>query len=1668
MASLVCSLIYLRGVDVVGRLRSKRLLSLVLIASMIVSVWMPTQAMAVNEKANTEQGAAYVSKHWAQGVLDKWIGLGLLKGYEDRDYRPDNPVTRSEFAALINRVIGLPAVRSGANPFSDVGEQVWYAQDVFRLHAAGIIKGAGGSRFEPNKPITRQDAAVIVARAFRVKADVKASDEGFTDAASISSYAVSDVSALRAKGYLKGNGNHQFNPKANMTRSEVVQLIDNVMGTLIKEKGDFNTDIEGNLVVNTDGVSLKNMVVSGDLFITQGAGEGEILLDGVTVKGATYVLGGGENSILIRNSRLSGPVIVDKWNSRIRIVVEGTTEIQEVQMLSGGILQEGKLQGKGFVNVIILVPNDQIEARIVLDGEFDEIRHMTGTVSFELSRIAKVVLMIFNAAANVTGEGVIETAKLNVSGVKFDKWPNKVNFSTNVSAMIGKELVTADNRNATTNSGGSGGGSPPSTSTPEPSPSPEPTSTPEPTSSATIVESGIAKADIFVSSSANEMMALAAKELQDTLKLVSGAELPIYKWNPESSVSAALSVSELNVKKSGTYPIRLDLVNNEETPVHVDLTQSFVGPITASFPEGVALAGYENKSVVGAVYVASATPVGAHVVTIQASVGETPLGPVTLSVHYDPNLLANSGFELSNSNGTSPTGWYSPSGGRDNVVRHDGNYSLRLDLGSSAYMFARTDQNLKLEQGKRYKLSAWVKATGNGEMNMEIHEMQANGGNNPVTARAIASLSEQWQLVELPYSPDANAQYDYHRIFFFMSGTESMWVDDVILTEIVEEPSLDLLYNSGFEIGNSNGTFPDGWYSPTATWDDQERKNGGRSLRLELQGSDYMFTRALQDLDLIPGKRYKLSAWVKGASAGSVNMEIHELLAGGGNNPVTARTAVDVTDQWQQIELEYAPDASAVYDYNWIYIFMSGTESLWIDDVTLTEIGNDAEPENDDGSDNANESASDDDRVRIILATPDTNAQLSGMFPEDLAYLQGTDGFAIRTSGNRIYIFGENARGALNGVYDFLTDNAGVLWTRSTDFGTLYENQPTLVANKIDYREKSPFKLRGWHTTGSGKAGEFHADADSESMLARNKLNAKLAEIGNIDYWERQYALGLNPVLLGHNLDFWLPNEKYFADHPDYYNEINGEYVPVSLEHSQINFYHPDVPGVIANEMRQLLSVQDMDYLGVGIMDNQVFDQGQLSRQPFTTPDGLVVQPEDPAYKSTVFFTFLNKIAADIKTTHPNVKITTFAYFFTDTPPKVELEDNIIIVMAPAAEDVRVPFNTSDQNNSNYSYKLKLESWVQKTHNILMYNYYGCCATDIYERPIAEKVQADVQYYRDLGILGVLPEGQLDNGVVWGVNALQYWLINQLFWNPDADLEALKTEFLEKAYGAAAESMRTYYELIEQGWNYDQQAVGVYSRASQLIGHYVIQAGIKDAAQSALDEAWQLADAQAKKRIEPIKTTFETMVYLVGELPNLSATASKTTYGKEQIMNALDFGAGPWAGIQPVTEFREMGTRNEVQEETKVYLLWDDENLYVGYENLDNDLDGMVVSEDAPGEWWRSGADDSVETYVTGDKTGTYYGFFSNPREVKFEYKSFQDPTYNGIWQVSAEVGTDRWNTIQAIPFASIGVDPSTTDTLYGFFFRNFHGKERFITWGGGMVWNPSEFYPIHLDGGNH
>ena len=106
-----------------------------------------------------------------------------------------------------------------------------------------------------------------------------------------------------------------------------------------------------------------------------------------------------------------------------------------------------------------------------------------------------------------------------------------------------------------------------------------------------------------------------------------------------------------------------------------------------------------------------------------------------------------------------------------------------------------------------------------------------------------------------------------------------------------------------------------------------------------------------------------------------------------------------------------------------------------------------------------------DEDLCIVLATPETSPEIVSLFADDLAWLGDSDGFAVRRAGNRLYILGACEKGVLNGVYDFLEENCGILWTRGDDaLGTLYTERATLKAANTDYREQSPFAFRGWNS----------------------------------------------------------------------------------------------------------------------------------------------------------------------------------------------------------------------------------------------------------------------------------------------------------------------------------------------------------------------------------------------------------------------------------------------------------------------------------------------------------------------------------------------------------------------------------------------------------------------------
>ncbi|GBF77706.1 hypothetical protein PA598K_06268 [Paenibacillus sp. 598K] len=1228
-----------------------------------------------------------------------------------------------------------------------------------------------------------------------------------------------------------------------------------------------------------------------------------------------------------------------------------------------------------------------------------------------------------------------------------------------------------------------------------------------------ITANGLPQAEIVIRPNASGLERLAAEELQQTVESISGARLPKLRGAIEDTpVSAYLWQEELQMQQSGSAPLEASVMNTSAATVVVRLESPATGEVTASFGGDVTLAPYESLSVPGQVVVDAQAADGVHTVPIDIIVDGQAVKTLSATVRLDRNLLQNSSFELG-----SGTGWNISAGGIDSQEARTGQQSMRMNF-STPYTILRTEQQLKLQAGQRYVLEAWVKAsvpTGQRVV-AQFTEISSDWQSTIPLPQYIFDLTDEWSRIEIDYTPQAGNQLDFVWAYLFVVDDKGpVWVDDISLKakaastqpepepEPEPEPVPNVIANGGFESAGSGGVLLEQWNVPSGARDTEVKYEGNASLRIDIPAAGWTYARTEPIYDLKLGESYTLRAQVKGSQAAGQQVLVSFMEKDGVDwsdlVPPTPMEGRPITEDWTLLEWTFTPQVAEGSDFYLVY-FYAVTDPLWVDNVSMSLTSDlaDSSPASPAGRSAAEPVAGEGEhegqalqpspdlqgkqdalpaapviaaldpasRVRIHLGTPDSDPELAKLFATDLAALQGSDGFAVRQRGNDLYILGTEPGGVLNGVYDVLEKNTGILWTRSTSIGTVYEEQPTIALRTVNYSERSPFELRGWHLTGQGAAGEYHSDPGTEQMMARNKLNSKLAEFENMPLWKGQSERGIEPFNIGHNLPFWLPNEVYFANHPEYYNtDANGDPLPVGLE-TQINFYHPDVPGVIAGRVADFLEENPIEVVGIGINDTHYFEQAGYSDQPFVTEDGITIQPNEADYKSTVFYTFLNKIARQVKVTNPGVQIATYAYFFTEVPPRIALEDNIVIVLAPISGDDRKPMNTPEPSNPNRAYVSKLDGWLKKTSNIVMYNYYGAFLSDKYERPIAAKVQADMQYYRQLGLTGVIPEGIADaNGPNWGINALQFWLFQKLMWNPDANIEQLKTDYITKVFGPAAGPMATYYSLIEQGWNKYEDVIAYNTSTNTYIGKYIVQAGIAEAAQAALDEAWSLADAAIRARIQPIKTTFEAMVTQFNEIPSLQGEAVYTTADKEAIVGTTDFTQGPWADAPVISDFYKMNSTTKAPVQTKVRLLWDDDNLYVAYENMDPDIDGLIVSDSAPNEWWASGADDENETFITGEpNASSYYVFFNNPGGLKLEYSGpAQNSAYNGAWEAYTSVQADRWTSIQVIPFASIQVNPEQTQALQGYFFRSYHGMAGHYGWGTGTVWDSGSFLPIAL-----
>ncbi len=158
--------------------------------------------------------------HWAQNSLQKIIERGLLSGYPDNSFRPDNNMSRAEFVTLMVKAMGLHA--EGTRSFEDTKSH-WAHDYISIALLCGLVNGYSDREFGPDNPISREQMALIISKAAGLGPGV--GQCSFGDLSKASPWALDAIARVVSSGIMKGYPDGNFAPCAYTTRAEAAMAI---------------------------------------------------------------------------------------------------------------------------------------------------------------------------------------------------------------------------------------------------------------------------------------------------------------------------------------------------------------------------------------------------------------------------------------------------------------------------------------------------------------------------------------------------------------------------------------------------------------------------------------------------------------------------------------------------------------------------------------------------------------------------------------------------------------------------------------------------------------------------------------------------------------------------------------------------------------------------------------------------------------------------------------------------------------------------------------------------------------------------------------------------------------------------------------------------------------------------------------------------------------------------------------------------------------------------------------------------------------------------------------------------------------------------------------------------------------------------------------------------
>ncbi len=376
-------------------------------------------------------------------------------------------------------------------------------------------------------------------------------------------------------------------------------------------------------------------------------------------------------------------------------------------------------------------------------------------------------------------------------------------------------------------------------------------------------------------------------------------------------------------------------------------------------------------------------------------------------------------------------------------------------------------------------------------------------------------------------------------------------------------------------------------------------------------------------------------------------------------------------------------------------------------------------------------------------------------------HYDGVEAFAINSDKNCIRLLANTDLGVSHAAFRFL-ELLGCRWFFMGPTWEIVPKEKNLVFGLNETSRPAMWERNIWFDRLSqrGEKGDPNARIVYKEWRKRNRM-AKSFKVSISHCWHK------------------IPKsfKKEFSEHPEYFALTNYKTPDKKLKRKGPQFCvtNPGLQKIVIEYVKQFFKKHP--------------DAEMVSLDPADCAGWCTCEKcrKLGAYSNQPFY-LANIVARELAKTHPDKFVGLLAYSWYSDPPAFKLEPNVFVQL------------TRGLNSSGYTFEQLFKMWTEKCESMSIYEYYSYWEMDKCMLPGTKVTDIrgtarDMRYYTANGVKGISAQASCN----WGIHGLGYYMANKLMWNPNADVEALRRDFLNKSFGPAASDMGRYFDRVDRG-----------------------------------------------------------------------------------------------------------------------------------------------------------------------------------------------------------------------------------------------------------------------------